>query len=404
MIVDNNTGTTYSYQDLFIKMNSDDFYFKSWKYDSFFGFIVNFLKAIINGKDITLLDKEFTENELQNLGCQNGYKDQKIKLSGPTTIEDTSQFINLIKSSESNISIFTSGTTGIPKKVIHTIPSLTRMTRVGKEYSQDVWGMAYNPTHMAGLQVLFQAILNMNNIIYLFDRSLKGILTDLNEYQITHLSATPTFYRMLLSEGKKLHSVKRVTLGGEKSDQRLIANLKTTFPNAKINNIYASTELGSLFVADGEVFKVPKEIQDKVKVIENELVISKDLAPDKSVSESKWYKTGDIVDVVSEKPLSFKFLNRKSEKINVGGYMVSPVEVEDCIRKIESVFDVRVFGRENSVLGNILCAEIVMKKGASTTAKEVKKILKEDLQDFKIPATIKFTDQIMKTRTGKVKR
>ena len=71
--------------------------------------------------------------------------------------------------------------------------------------------------------------------------------------------------------------MRRVTLGGEKSDRQLYDSIGCIFPNAKINNVYASTEAGSLFGARGDAFRIPPELKDKFKVVDGELLIHRSL-------------------------------------------------------------------------------------------------------------------------------
>ena len=147
-----------------------------------------------------------------------------------------------LQQSSSEITIFTSGTTGQPKKVVHTVDTLTRSVRLGDKYKGQVWAYAYNPTHMAGLQVFFQAFENQNTLINVFNKQRADVYELIGKYQITHVSATPTFYRLLLPFEHAYESVIRVTLGGEKSEQHLYDSIMKIFPTAKINNVYASTE------------------------------------------------------------------------------------------------------------------------------------------------------------------
>jgi len=63
-----------------------------------------------------------------------------------------------------------------------------------------------------------------------------------------------------------------------------------------------------------------------------------------------------------------------------------------------------VFGKPNSVLGTILCAEFIIDNGNQITGNDIKKYLSNKLQDFKIPRIIKIVEQIEVTRTGKLKR
>ena len=103
------------------------------------------------------------------------------------------------------------------------------------------------------------------------------VYSKIERYQVTHISATPTFYRLLLPFEQSYPSVQRVTLGGEKSDNHLYENIHKIFPEAKINNVYASTEAGSLLVAKGDSFQIPISIRNKFMVVDNELLIHKSL-------------------------------------------------------------------------------------------------------------------------------
>ena len=89
------------------------------------------------------------------------------------------------------------------------------------------------------------------------------------------------------------------------------------------------------------------------------------------------------------------------QPINVGGYKVNPFEIEECLMDLEEVKEAIVFGKPNSVLGNILCADIVIENDIKTF--EIRKHLLKKLQNFKIPRVINYVSQIEKTRTGKKK-
>ena len=135
--------------------------------------------------------------------------------------------------------------------------TLTRSVRIGDKYQAQIWAYAYNPTHMAGLQVFFQAFENLNTLINVFNMQRREVSELIAKYKVTHVSATPNFYRLLRPYEKAYDSVIRVTLGGEKSDQNLYDTIVKIFPSAKINNVYASTEAGSLFAAKGDCFQIP---------------------------------------------------------------------------------------------------------------------------------------------------
>jgi acyl-coenzyme A synthetase/AMP-(fatty) acid ligase len=92
--------------------------------------------------------------------------------------------------------------------------------------------------------------------------------------------------------------------------------------------------------------------------------------------------------------------------INVGGYKVNPTEIENIIKEIKGVKDVAVFGRKNSIMGQIIVANIITEDAVEEIElkQEIKKICKSQLQDFKIPRIIKFVKLFDLTRTGKIKK
>lgn len=401
LIVDETLQIQKKFTNFLEDVCANNFYYRVYRYANFYEYCVNLIKALINDKDIVLIDTDFTQQELYNLGYADMVNYQEEILDNIYVI-DQIEMIRKIQNSKSQITLFTSGTTGLPKIIHHTIPSLSRMIRIDNKYQKSIWGVAYNPTHMAGVQVLLQGLLNLNTLVYIFGKTSSEVALNIKKYNITHLSATPTFYRLLVALKDVFPLVERVTLGGEKSDSKLYKEIKISFPNAKINNIYASTELGSLFVAKGEIFSVLDSIKKNVRVVEEELEIHTSLIP--SLKKDEWYKTGDIVEVVNEKPLQFKFKNRKTEMINVGGYKVNPNEIEEALREFPELENARVYGKPNSVLGYILCMDFVLSKGAKIDAMQIKKRLGEQFQDFKIPRIIKEVLEIEKTRTGKINR
>ena len=401
---DISTETQVKYDRLLEDINNEDFcplFLNSADYYILFKTI---LLSLIYEIEICLLDSDFTESEIINLLGKDIDLNSKIKLE-KKSFNNFTEILNQIKTNKNwRLSIFTSGTTGLPKKIKHTYDSLTRNCKVSDKHSKDIWGYAYNPTHMAGLQVFFQALLNENSIIRLFDLSNKNILDAIKKYQVTNISASPSFFRLLYSKDQNFDFVKKITLGGEKFDSRIKDHLNELFPSAKLLNVYASTEAGSVFASDGEVFIVKKGFSSFIKIEKKELFLHKDLLGEGTEKRmiGNWYATGDLVEILANDPVRFKFLSRKNEMINVGGYKVSPNEIEELLLNMKNILDARIFGVPNTVLGNIVCAEIVLKNDVEIS--EIRKYLAKHLQDFKIPRIIKFVDNISKTRTGKKKR
>lgn len=394
---------SFSYAELLSAITQCGSYCPLLKTHDLFAFFSNLVKALANDAPLVLLDSDLNSSELD------GVDEKKVNATDALTLKEfksMEEVIAAIQESTSPITIFTSGTTGQPKKVVHTVATLTRSVRRGERYAGQVWAYAYNPTHMAGLQVFFQAFENQNTLVNVFNRSRAEVYKCVEKYAVTHISATPTFYRLLLPVEKEYSAVQRVTLGGEKSDQRLYDAIHQIFPSARMNNVYASTEAGSLFAAKGDAFQIPGIIRNKFRVVEDELLIHRSLLgqSDSFLFDDDYYHSGDLIEWVNRQEGIFKFKSRKNELINVGGYKVNPGEIEVVINAIEGVRQSLVFGKANSVLGNILCAEVQLEDGYIITELDIRRQLNSKLQDFKIPRRIRFVDSFSLTRTGKLKR
>lgn len=368
-----------------------------------YSIFLQLITSILNKVNLTLLDYDFSEQELQNLGIDpNSLTYEKI--IDPQAIDSVDNLIAIIsKQTGWEITLYTSGTTGLPKKVVHNLSNLTRAVRISEKHKNDIWGFCYNPTHIAGLQVFFQALLNGNSIINLFGASRSEILSTISQYQITNISATPTFYRLLLPLQQRFDSVLKLTSGGEKFDARLSEELLQGFPKAKIRNIYASTEAGTILETKDDRFIIKDS--SCCKVIDNQLFIHKSMLGDGTelaCKDDEWYATGDLVEILSEEPLTIKFIRRINEMINVGGYKVNPNEVEETLLSHPAVLQAFVYGKPNPVLGNVLMADVVI--DGELKESELREYLNPLLQSYKIPRMISFVKEIELTRTGKLKR
>jgi acyl-coenzyme A synthetase/AMP-(fatty) acid ligase len=115
-----------------------------------------------------------------------------------------------------------------------------------------------------------------------------------------------------------------------------------------------------------------------------------------------WYPTGDVVEVIQHDPLEFRFIHRKNDMINVGGYKVNPLEIESIVESNAAVKKAKIYCKPSSILGNILLADVVL--SSSISEHELRSFLTKHLQPYKIPRIINFVDEIEQTRSGKTKR
>ncbi|MBO6200030.1 MAG: long-chain fatty acid--CoA ligase, partial [Chryseobacterium sp.] len=382
--------------------NHSQSYTDCYIYPDLRSFFLNWIFALVNEKNITLVDSDLSEKEITS---NNLAVDQIIKIDVPKRLNSVDELVNSIRYSNSEITLFTSGTTGFTRKFTHPLKNLIRKINISDERKNDVWGFAFNPTHVAGVQVFFQAILNQNLLVNVFMESKDFIINAIENHKITNLSSTPTFYRLLLPLDRLFDSVKKITIGGEKSDNHLISQVEKTFPNARINNVYGSTETGPLFSSENDEFIVQDKHIGLIKVVDDELYIHKNLFGKTTQLNliDDFYATGDLIEWIDDEQRNFRFTSRKNELINVGGYKVNPYEVEDELTQHPKIRNVRVFGKPSAVLGNVICCEIELLSDTELKEEDIRHFLNGKIQNFKIPRKISFVEKIELTRTGKKK-
>lgn len=304
-------------------------------------------------------------------------------LESKKAIED---FINKVLLNK-NLTFSTSGTTGSPKTVIHTVDTITK--HVKEDTELNIWGLTYDYTKIAGSQVIVQALKNNNTLVNLYRKSTKEIHNLIKTHHITHLSGTPTFYRLNFKD-EIFNSVKQVTLGGETVTENVIQLVAKVFPNANITNIYALTEFGSILASPSHLFKLNNRTKQFIKLTDTVNVYF----------GGKWYDTGDMVEVFEDG--SFSIIGRKSSMINVGGHKVNPYIIEEKLNNLEGIISSKVYGKKNSLTGNIVAADIIALDNIDM--KEVKKSLRETLKSYEVPRIFNKVTNLNINSTGKITR
>jgi len=113
-----------------------------------------------------------------------------------------------------------------------------------------------------------------------------------------------------------------------------------------------------------------------------------------------WLLTGDIGHLDADGYLSI--IDRKKDMIIVGGMNVYPREVEDVIYRLDAVAEVAVVGVPSRLRGEDVKAFIVLKEGRNLTAQAVIDHCAAYLANYKVPRTVEFRDELIKSGTGKV--
>jgi acyl-coenzyme A synthetase/AMP-(fatty) acid ligase len=280
------------------------------------------------------------------------------------------------------VTLLTSGTTGIPKAATHTWATLGSPVRKDPSLAESRWLCAYPLPLYAGIQVLLQAFLNWAALVVPASFDPKQAAATLVDSRVTHASGTPTFWRQIIFFGGRdllrRAALRQVTLGGEAVTQDLLDRLRSLWPGVRIVHIYASTEMGRLFsVTDGRegfparYLETAPEPGTDLRILDGELqarsahgMIGYEQEEDRAQDPGAWRATGDLVEVQGDRVL---FRGRSSDLMNVGGHKVAPLKIENTLRSVEGVADLRAYPRRSSLAGQIVALEVVPVPGSNET-------------------------------------
>lgn len=319
---------------------------------------------------------------------------------------------------ESRVILFTSGTSGTPKPVVHTWESLGGAVKDDGRYRGRRWLLTYNQAGFAALQVVLQCLLTGGRLSVPASREPEVVSQVLVDDQVAYATGTPTFWRMLLhgSSPERLSaaSLQQISLGGEVVSQGVLDLLRATFPGARLTHIYASTEMGTCFaVTDGREGFPASYLSDPFLPCQlrigdgGELMIRSRRAMVARFGEEwdpeAWFGTGDLVEVSGDRCV---FVGRRSDCINVGGAKVYPLEVETVIRAVPGVREVLVKGRRNAIVGELVTADVVLEEGfdPAVAKKSIAAECRLRLAHYKAPAIVEFKQRLGLTDSYKLSR
>ena len=294
--------------------------------------------------------------------------------------------------------LFTSGTSGAPKAAVHDFSKLLEKFKTKRKALRTANFLLWD--HWGGLNTLFHTISNCGVVLPTNSRQPEAICCFIEKYLIELLPVSPTFLNLLiLSEAYKrfnLSSLKLITYGTEPMPPSTLAKSRLIFPDVKFQQTYGLIELGvlrsksksddSLWVKiGGEGFET--RIVNSILQIKAESAMLGYLNAPSPFTDDGYFITGDLVEQDGD---YIKILGRKSELINVGGEKVYPQEVEDIILQFPGVCEVTVYGEKNPLLGNIVCAKILLDKGVEIDGfiPKVKAYCRSNLEKYKVPVKI----------------
>lgn len=374
------------------------------------------LQAFWNGWPLTLVDPGWGGSTLQSLGTDPAAVNRAAPYPSAPEPPPDLDFVRgaFLQRPAGRLTLYSSGSTGLPKAVEHGLGTLARGLRLDPRQHPARWGLAYAPTHMAGIQVILQAFLNGNPLFSLLNLSRGEILDRMRLENITHLSATPTFYRLLLPVDPPMEGVRRVSCGGERLEPGLEKQLRLAFPRARLTNLFGTTEAGVLFAAAGGDFTVPPALMDQVRIVDGRLYLHRNLLaalpadrPDSrheaADRPTDFFPTGDAVEVLERRPLRLRFLGRTGSMVKVAGVPVCLEIVEETLRRHQGVRDARVTAQPNSVTGHLLAAD-VLPAMPPPGEEALRRFLQQQLPPQAVPRLIRMVDSLPHTRSGKLQR
>ncbi|HLH97780.1 MAG TPA: fatty acid--CoA ligase family protein [Xanthobacteraceae bacterium] len=319
--------------------------------------------------------------------------------------------------------LFTSGTTGVPKLVVHTLAGLTGAIRRGEARgSGAVWGTFYDIRRYGGLQIFLRAIHDGGSLVLSDAHEPVGeFLARLGRHGATHVSGTPSHWRRALMSGAAgAMSPLYVRLSGEIADQAILDALAACYDNARIGHAYASTEAGVGFDVNDGREGFPAELvgaagEVELKVVDGSLRIRSPRAATRYLGAGAtpltdadgFVDTGDMVALSGER---YYFAGRKGGIINVGGLKVHPEEVEGVINRHPRVRMSRVQPRKSPITGAVVVAEVVLCEAAevdddaAVVRGEILDLCRTHLAQHKVPAVIRFVPALSVAPSGKLER
>jgi len=322
----------------------------------------------------------------------------------------------LRKSGKPGLVLFSSGSTGASKAIVHDFSALLEKFRVRRHARRMMTFLLFD--HIGGVNTLFYVLSNGGCVVTVTERTPDAVCQAIDAQGVQTLPTSPTFLNLLLLSGAldqySLRSLDTITYGTEVMPEDTLRRLHEKLPHVQLVQTYGLSEVGilrsksessdSLWVKlGGEGYQT--RVVDGLLEIKSQSAMLGYLNAPSPFTEDGWFQTGDMVEVKGD---FFRVLGRKSEIINVGGEKVFPAEVESVIQRMDGVIDVAVTGQQNAITGQIVRAEVVLSTGESVAdfRKRMVTHCRQHLVAFKIPqkVTVAATDSLHGARFKKLRR
>ncbi|MDG6994851.1 MAG: benzoate-CoA ligase family protein [Nitrososphaerota archaeon] len=398
-------------------------------------------KALFIGTDI--VDKlhhvkpklEFTEHFISE-------KKTEDTVSYDEFLRGFSDKLDITNTSKDDIAFwfFTSGSTGIPKGVIHLHHDLYY---AGLTYYDDVLHANQEDRFLSGAKLFFSAglgfglygplIMGASTILYPGRPSASTMLSILQNAKPTAFLAVPTLYAQIsqLPEftSADLSSVRVFATGGESLSPRIFEDWKAQ-TGLEITEAVGSAEVGHHYISNTLGKARPNTCGRLMEGYEAKIVDDegKELGPNqigkllvkgestfvcywhmheatKKTIIGEWINTGDLFYRDDES--YFHFCGRADFSFKIHGLWVSPIEIENAIIDTRLVSECCVVSIEGLDGISIPIAYLVPKEKGGNELQlesEITKRLERKLSKYKIPRKYVFVQSLQKTNVEKIDR
>ena len=357
--------------------------------------------------------------------------------SGPTSIDDSA------------LILFTSGTTGDPKGVVHTFRTLlAKWAILPNHVPLEHLGVSLCllPTHFGHGLICncLYPLLNGKTLLILprfSAATLAKLGSIIDEHQVSYMSSVPAVWMAAtaISKPPAGSTIRLVTCGSAPLGEGLWSQIQTWTGTNRVWNTYGITEMGSWIAGTsvdvvtpqdgligpgwgtrilvtahhGDAAQARLSAEDAVAPGEAGYVWLQSpmmmqsyyKRPDltAAVIHGTWFYTGDIGYLTEDRSLVLS--GRERSEINFAGIKVMPEDVDLILQRHEAVFEACTFGLNDSLAGEVVATAIVLKPGASKpTSAEMKKWASQYLSNYKVPSIWFTIDEIPKSPRGKVIR
>lgn len=322
--------------------------------------------------------------------------------------------------------LYTSGTTGTPKGVLHSQNTLHALLRqIGRSWSIEpgnTFFVASPISHIGGSIYTFEAPLLLGTTAVLSDRwDAPTALESLVRERCTHMAGATPFLQQLLDAAKRTNTrlphLKVFICGGASVSPALIRSAAGHFDRTIFTRVYGSTEVPVTTVGSPDRADLTHaaetdgrtDIAD-VRLVEGEIhargpqmLIGYVHAQDEAAvfDDEGYYRTGDLGRWVDGDYLVVT--GRSKDIIIRKGENISPKEVEDYLAEHPNIAEIAIVGVPDAERGERACAVIVPRRAPGPDVSELKRFLTGlGVAAFKVPEQVVVVPSLPKNDSGKV--